>query len=542
MYKVVLVEDEIVVREAIKRNVDWEANGFRFAGEAPDGELAYALIKEKKPDLIISDIKMPFMDGLELSRLIRSEMPDIKIVILTGYNDFEYAQQALRLGVSEYLLKPVSGAEITNILKNFHRIMQEEEDQQTFIKQYKNDMAEMESLKKKHFFENWMEEKTQLNELLEKAVDLSIPLSAKSYNIILYHIYNDSDLEPFHKMAGQIQKKVEDTLLDDSKALLFDRGIEGSVILIKGDDQKSAEEVSKQLANQLAALFRSENNLQYYIAIGKQTERLGCVPASFNTANKVFAWRFLAESDQIVYADQTVRPYWYPDQSVNLSTLDISKIDKTMIDRFLRSGDKAQAELLVTELFANLGKTGMDSYLLRQYIVMDIYITASAFLGELGVDQSLFFQRCGRIEQIVGDIDSLEKTRHYLVDILRHCISLRNEASQKRYEILLKQSMEFISNNYNDDNISLNSVAATVNVSPTYFSAIFSQSMGITFIEYLTSVRMEKARELLCCTAYKTSEIAYKVGYNDPHYFSHLFKKINGLTPREFRAKGMVGA
>jgi two-component system response regulator YesN len=541
MFKVVLVEDEIVVRESIKKNVDWEANGFTFAGEAPDGELAYALIKETRPDLIISDIKMPFMDGLELSRLIRSEMPEVKIIILTGYDDFEYAQQALRLGVSEYILKPVTEATISSTLARFRKIIEDDRDQLAFLRKYKNDMAEMEVLRRKRFFENWMENKTQLNELLEKAVDLSLPLSAKSYNIILYYLYTENDTEPLSEKVNAVQKKVAVVLKGDKRTLLFDRGIDGCVILVKGDDNQCAADISKELANYLSDVFYADD-IHYYIAIGKQTERLGGVPSSFRAANKAYAWRFLADSDKVVYAESSIRPYWHPDNRSQISTLDISKIDKTMTERFLKSGDKAQVLPLVKELFNNIDYAGIESDLLRQYLVMDIYIAAGSFLKELGIDNQVFIQRCGRLDQAIRALESLDGTKEYLVNMLRQCVSLRNEVSQKRYDAMLRQAKDYILKNYNDENISLNAVAATVNVSPTYFSAIFSQSMNITFIEYLTSVRMEKAKEMLCCTSLKTSEIAYKVGYNDPHYFSHLFKKLNDLTPRDFRAKGRVGA
>ena len=117
MLKVFLVEDEIVMREGIKNNINWEEEGFEFAGEASDGELAYPLIQKTRPDILITDIKMPFMDGLELSRLIKQEMPDIRIIILSGYDEFEYAKEAINIGITDYLVKPVSGAQLLAAVK-----------------------------------------------------------------------------------------------------------------------------------------------------------------------------------------------------------------------------------------------------------------------------------------------------------------------------------------------------------------------------------------------------------------------------------------
>ena len=121
MIKVFLVEDEIVMREGIKNTISWEKEGFQFAGEASDGELAYPLIQKTRPDILITDIKMPFMDGLELSRLVKKELPAIKIIILSGYDEFKYAQEGINIGIADYLLKPVTGATLDRVLKKWRR-------------------------------------------------------------------------------------------------------------------------------------------------------------------------------------------------------------------------------------------------------------------------------------------------------------------------------------------------------------------------------------------------------------------------------------
>ena len=142
MLKVFLVEDEVVMRNGIKNNIPWEQEGFEFAGEASDGELAYPLIKKEKPDILITDIRMPFMDGLELSRLVKKELPQIKIIILSGYNEFDYAKTAINIGVTDYLLKPISSAKLLEAVKKVADMIEKEQDNARLIKRYEKEMED----------------------------------------------------------------------------------------------------------------------------------------------------------------------------------------------------------------------------------------------------------------------------------------------------------------------------------------------------------------------------------------------------------------
>ena len=166
MLKVFLVEDEIVMREGIKNNIDWEKEGFEFAGEASDGELAYPLIQKEKPDILIADIKMPFMDGLELSRLVRQELPDIKVIILSGYDEFEYAKEAISIGITDYLVKPIAGAKLLEAVKKVGKIIEEEQQQRLFLKTFEKERLEDIHLAKQKIFRSLASGKKPVSELL----------------------------------------------------------------------------------------------------------------------------------------------------------------------------------------------------------------------------------------------------------------------------------------------------------------------------------------------------------------------------------------
>lgn len=148
MLKVFLVEDEIVIRNGIKNNIPWEREGFQFVGEASDGELAYPLIKKEKPDILITDIRMPFMDGLELSRIVKKEFPQMKILILSGYNEFDYAKTAIGIGVTDYLLKPITSAKLLEAVKNVRDVIEKEQEMSKMMELYQKEMEENVHLEK----------------------------------------------------------------------------------------------------------------------------------------------------------------------------------------------------------------------------------------------------------------------------------------------------------------------------------------------------------------------------------------------------------
>jgi len=358
MLKVFLVEDEIVMREGMKKNIDWEKEGFTFVGDAGDGELAYPMILEKKPDIVITDIRMPFMDGLELSRLVKKELPQTRIILLSGYDEFQYAKEAIEIGITDYLVKPITGAQLVEALK-------------------------------------------------------------------------------------KVEKKI-------------------------------------------------------------QEERSRLVPKEDN---------------------------------LDLTNLNASKLDKRKLEQFLSTAPAEEVTPYIEAYFQTLGDGNVRSLLLRQYVIMDFYVTAAGFLQQLGYSSDELPKRCGDVKEMALVLEDAEQTKEYLIRLLTTAIELRESMMSHKYESTMLKAKSFIEENYDKDEISLNTVAAWVNLSPNHFSTIFGQETGETFVEYLTRIRMEKAKQLLRTTNMRTTDIAFAVGYRDAHYFSNLFKKTQGCTPREYRSR-----
>jgi len=240
MIKVFLVEDEFVVREGIKNNIDWAGEGFKFCGEAADGELAYPLIKSEQPDIIITDIRIPFMNGLELSRLVKKEMPQCKIIILSGHEEFVYAQEAIKIGVAEYLLKPINSSELLKIVKRVaEQIMLEREEKRSF-ERYKIEMEENETDIKRRLFNEIITGSISIAAILEKGKELGLELSAQSYQIVLFKYDGKNECEAFAKRQLALSGEICRLNKEFDGIIFFDRSIEGVALLLKGDTPHSS--------------------------------------------------------------------------------------------------------------------------------------------------------------------------------------------------------------------------------------------------------------------------------------------------------------
>ena len=531
MIKVFLVEDEVIMREGIRRNIDWEAEGFEFVGEAGDGELAYPLIQKSRPDILITDIQMPFMDGLELSRLVKQEMPGIKIIVLTGYDEFEYAREGIDIGITDYLLKPIASAKLLEAVKKVGQLVREER-----ISQKNSDRERSENLQiaRQKFFRGLVLGNKPASVLLQEGREVGMDLVANRYNILLFQIFpkqdGKEDIEEYNGAVREIRERAESL----AGVLMVELGIEGWAFIFLETDDTPLEEVQGIVIEMLRMIPGKHESFSYFGGLGNPVERLSELNQCYEEAGHAFAYRYLEEHNQIIPGSQ-LPDRQYKKEEPALGSLEVQKLDRKVVESFLKTGLKSEVSRFVEEYFAGFGEKNIESLLFRQYVIMDIYFAAAALSEELGYGAEALGERCGRIQDMAKAFSSVESNKKYLKDVLEAAIDLREAVSQKKYHSLLEEAKNYIRQHFEDEDISLNSVAASVNLSPNHFSSIFSQQAGQTFIEYLTAVRMERAKELLRTTAMKSSEIAYAVGYKDSHYFSYLFKKTQECTPGEFR-------
>lgn len=537
--KVFLVEDEMVIRRGIKNSIDWEKEGYIFCGEASDGELAYPMIIKEKPDILITDIRMPFMDGLELCKLVKKELPNIKILILSGYDEFDYAKEAIRLGVTEYLLKPISSGKLLEALNGVSESIRREKEDKDLVRKCMEEMRENTEHEKQKFFEQMIAGNLSMADALETGKKYEMNLSAGMYNLLLFRFTLGEENRKSGELLGEAEYAIEKLTERLEYVFKFQRGVEGWAFLLMADNEEQMSERVKELSKDLEEIMKNYSTIAYFGGIRQPVARLRELEESFREAERALAARFTMELNRIISVED-IRMAQNVDTLDDIEITSFGEIEKTrtMLEKFLNNGAEDEIDEFVDVYINELPEENLKSVLMRQYIIMDAYIVMMSFCEKIEGIEGEMQAQSEELKNSMKTSQTLEEIKNYIRMLLKKIIGVRDTISGRRYSDIIEIAKDQIRKTYMSDEISLNTIAAEVGMSPSYFSSIFSKEMGKTFVEYLTEIRMDRAKELLMCSSMKTSEIGYEVGYKDPHYFSYIFKKTQNCTPKEFRARG----
>lgn len=285
-YKVFLVEDEIVTREGIRDTVDWAAAGYQFCGEAPDGEIALPLIYERRPETVITDIKMPFMDGLQLCRILRETLPATKIIILSGHDEFKYAQEAIQIGVTEYLLKPIIPQDLLAALRKVARQIDEEHQTSAHLQSLQAQMVSQRSMLRERCLLNLVTGNSSSADFIEQAQGLEIDLLAPWYQVLVIRAVprTGAPAAPLFVVCQHVDAIIADVTGDTNSIVSFKQGLEETILILKGETPEALARQAQRLPEVLQRQLAAQTSSLAVIGVGQATERLGTISQSFAQA------------------------------------------------------------------------------------------------------------------------------------------------------------------------------------------------------------------------------------------------------------------
>lgn len=535
--KVFLVEDESVIREGLRDNIPWQQYGFELVGEAADGEMALPLIRKEKPDIVITDIKMPFMDGLTLTHLLKQEMPDTRVIIISGYDDFEYAQQAIKEGVEQYLLKPITRSMLQKALSEVREKILQQDEQKQYIKRFQDEMQEYEQTYRRNFFEKVFEGQTPLVELYEEAKKHSLNIDSPYYNLILMCVQEKKEISDSPEICQTCREELMRYFLKYAdRCIIFRWSINIYGILVKGDEQQIQSRTLTYVNQINDTCAKYEGQLEWYVAAGTSVERFSLLGECYKNVNQAFSYRFFSANNHILQNDDSMLPERLEvSEEDALKNIDAELVNPEFIKRFLASGRSDEITNFTQNYIKGI-EGALKSRLFWDYLLLNLRFTVTGYIQSVGLSVDEF---AGSLS--VNDIRSLEKSSEnmaiYMSDLLDKAVKYIDEKNSFQGKKALKKAITYVDEHFENENLSLNEVASVSQTSANYLSAIFSQELGMTFVEYMTKKRMDKAKELLLTPGIKSGEIGPMVGYKNPQYFSFVFKKTVGCSPREYRSQ-----
>ncbi len=527
MYSVFAVDDEPIVLEGIRSKIDWEGSGFTFAGEATDGEIALSMIHEIKPDILITDIKMPFMDGLQLAQAIKQTQPWIKIIILSGHDEFDYAKKAISIGIEDYLLKPFTPEELLTSLNKTAVQIDKERKQLSDISRLREELKSSEALIKKEFLNNLVHGAEEMSTVIQKSSELGLNLISRYYKVLISRIESRTNSTQNQQEACSLLNSYSTAI---NEAVSFFHHSNLLVCIFKGSTQEELDDNSFRAAETISHIATKNEDCTVLTAMGKTVEHLSQLNTSYEDAKKILQASNNNEN-RIISSDDLAGEEI---GNTNADTLLDLKEGDPLVDK-LKYAAKGDIQGIIEESMSLIKKNPDQFSVFASYLLVDLIFAVSKLVEKLGgnikeLNPEILQRKF--IDDAVSDEARFKKT---LEQVLIFALEFRDSKMTGKYADVILKAKRYIEENYADQNTTLTTVAQAVALSPNHFSTIFSQECKTTFIEYLTNVRLENAKRLMRETDMKGYDIAYECGFSDPHYFSYIFKKNTGLSPREYK-------
>ena len=524
-YKVILVDDEAEVIDMIEKKIHWNDLGFEVAGSATNGVKALELVEKLQPDVVLTDIKMPYMDGLELSRRLNREYPNIYIMLCTGFDEFEYAKEAVHLEIKEYMLKPVNATELSESLTNLKHTLDREREEKLNVKKLNDYFQEVLPKLQSNFFISLIEgrvEKRDYERFLQAyQVDMKGPL----FGCVIFHTSENHVPEGMNPLllSMSVEREIKQRLMDQWNCQEFI--YMGNTLLILELD---AEDEITQITDACDRFCRwAYRCLLYTSDAADVCDSLYEISLSYERAREAVSYRVLYGTKRAINIGEIV-----PKEQIKPVQSEESRMQ--MLLRAIRIGDSAEIERAAHEEMEKLHK---NTETMSQYNLATMEIVSGFF--KFCTDNSLDFNKIsGNMQNIYEKVSQMDESSLtawivQMSETISEKLKCARNSSARR---LIVEAQNIVKERYMEADISLDEVCAVLGVSNSYFSSVFKKEAGKSFISYLTDYRMDIAAEMILNTDEKSYTIAEKVGYLDANYFSYVFKKKFGVSPSKYRA------
>ena len=517
MIKVIVVEDDRIIRRGICTAIPWEDHGFVVAGEAGDGEVALELIEKEKPQVVISDINMPFMSGLEMAKKIKERSLDTRIIFLTGYEDFKYAQEAVKLKAFDYLLKPVDARDL---LKKAKEAAAEWESEAAKEKK----ITESLPLLQCNFFQRLIKDGEQRVNVEKELLELGVELEGPSFAAIL--VKYSSDLNVEDQLIREKMTNVTTSIFQEIDSTVMNVDNDEFAILLSLENVE--DERKGRLAQVLFQQLSEQVDHQVTITFGRTYANLFEVGQSFLEARLAMDMRYIMGTGKCFSLDDTI------------STEDTEKKPLHDLVAKLETQIKTGLPEKANETLGQLSAVIVER---KNVPLADLKVLALKFSTMLFSEIEKWIKEetndfnASEVYKEIMELHTLTEMAEILQQLIAEWSKAMYKRKEKNYFSHVDQAITYMKENFHDSSLTLQRVAEVIHVSTPYLSNLFKLEKGFNFGDFLLELRMKRAMEILSSGDIRTSEVCDQVGYSNPQYFGICFKKYTGYTPAEYKKK-----
>jgi two-component system, response regulator YesN len=530
--KLCIVDDIRSVVDMIKNKIPWADYGIEVAGSALNGEEGLELIKETQPDIILTDIRMPKMDGLEMTREILAMLPSCKMIILSAYTDFEYAQKAIQYGAIDYIKKPFSVEQIIEVVLKAKAAWESEQQNRSHVLELERKMKESMPALRQEYLSLLVHHQTDERELEAWWDFLDMERIAPPYAVMTIQIdqfidkYSDYLVKELELVRFSLQNIVEETITSCTKAVIFREAFNRYVCIL----QVPSEDMLLTIAERCCSNIATYTKFTISVGVGSPVEAVRELPRSYQQSVHALSYHFYtggngAFSYRASTADKQAQ-WFYTEESA-----------AAFLFAF-RSGNREKCIEWAAHVFDEMGKAlAPPEPAAVEGLLQGLSLRMLSILLEKFERQHLveFEEKVQEVQH--EELRALQEYREWFLQLCDiGCRSIVQERASESQKIIYR-SVEYIQSHLELD-LTLEHCAKQVNLSWGYYSNLFKKVMGTPFQQFVTQAKMERAKAMLI-EDYQVQEIAQQLGYEHRRYFSEVFKKQVGLTPTEFKEASM---
>lgn len=520
-FTIILADDEQQILLGMKKGIDWDTLGFVVAGIAGNGKEALELVEHTHADLLISDIKMPFMDGLELSEIIHEKCMNTKIILFSGWGDFEYARKAISYGVSEYVMKPIDFENMKKLLQDMHERLEKEYDDKINRQRLEEIYRESQPLLRQQFFSQLVTGTINLSDLKQRTENLQLDFSYSAYNMVAIKIKNEGKTDVLSELS--IKETIREAL--ERIATVYEFGMYDCEIYLLCQRHNNYIDKIARIIEETAVLIQKIFSASVSCGIGKDCSEICEIQSLYKQTMEALEYN-LAEKDECYTYYNDILP---TDKNVSDWTEEAVAIEKIITG--------CTEDELRGEIDKILVKLHSAHYSISEYqiVILEILFAISHLYKKYQITMDEELAGSKKMAVKILSINTGKELDNWLFN---YCNFIRSLIQKKQIDnniVLAEQTKLYVSKNFMKPDLSVETMCDELHVSPSHFSKVFKQETGMTFINYLTGIRMQEAKRLLDKTDYKSHVIGEMVGYPEPNYFSYVFKKNCGVSPVKYR-------